>query len=163
MLRAAAALDVRLRAPAPSAFIASLVSSAEDQQRRSAAEMHPAGCPPSQKKRPPPLARGRAVVIEGLDGTGKSTLAASLAGALGARLARCPPESLRSIRPIFDGIGCEAVERAFYTAGNYIAAAEMDAAAEVDAEEGNGKADGVAFVVRSVPRLRSACIAPCDI
>jgi hypothetical protein len=49
---------------------------------------------------------------------------ANLAAALGARTARTPPESLRSLRPLFDGLD-EPITRAFYTCGNYTAAEEL--------------------------------------
>ena len=44
------------------------------------------------------------IVIEGLDGTGKSTLARSLAQHLGAIHLRTPDESLASVRPILDAM-----------------------------------------------------------
>lgn len=42
------------------------------------------------------------VVIEGLDGTGKSTLAARLAARMGATLLRTPPAELGEVRPVVD-------------------------------------------------------------
>lgn len=42
------------------------------------------------------------VALEGLDGTGKSTLAKLLAEALGAPLLRTPPGELASVRPAID-------------------------------------------------------------
>lgn len=42
------------------------------------------------------------VVIEGLDGTGKSTLAGRLAARMGATLLRTPPAELASVRPAID-------------------------------------------------------------
>lgn len=42
------------------------------------------------------------VVVEGLDGVGKSTLAAALAQALGAELLATPPEELRQVRGAVD-------------------------------------------------------------
>ena len=109
VLRAAASLDARLRAPEPAAFlrdVAALDEAASD-----------ASCVL-------PLAGCRAVVIEGLDGTGKSTLVASLAAALGAHAARTPPRSIAALRPLFDGMP-QPVARAFYMCCNYIAAAEL--------------------------------------
>lgn len=46
--------------------------------------------------------RGRLIVIEGLDGTGKSTLASRLALALGAAHRTTPGEQIRSVRGAFD-------------------------------------------------------------
>jgi len=45
---------------------------------------------------------GRLIVLEGLDGVGKSTLARGLADALGAVFLRTPPESLQAPRPQVD-------------------------------------------------------------
>ncbi len=48
------------------------------------------------------------VVVEGLDGTGKSTLAAQLASALDAPLLRTPPEELACVRATADGVYAHA-------------------------------------------------------
>ncbi len=144
LLRAAAALDMRLRAPEPAAFLRS-VAALEAATQAGAL----------------PLARGRAVVIEGLDGTGKSTLAAALAAALNAHAARTPPASLAALRPLFDAC-CAPVARAFYMCCNYIAAAELAQLA----------ADGRPTVVSMprcafVPALDASCtaaerVSPCS-
>ncbi len=42
------------------------------------------------------------LVVEGLDGTGKSTLAAALAAHLGAALLRTPSNELGAVRPVVD-------------------------------------------------------------
>lgn len=42
------------------------------------------------------------IVIEGLDGTGKSTLARALARTLGAELLRTPPDDLAPVRAVVD-------------------------------------------------------------
>ncbi len=58
------------------------------------------------------------IVIEGLDGSGKSSLAAALASKLGARLLATPGETLEPIRPrILDGLQRDPVALvAFYGA-----------------------------------------------
>jgi len=43
------------------------------------------------------------IALEGLDGTGKSTIAAALALRLGAELLRTPPAVLAPVRPLIDG------------------------------------------------------------
>lgn len=65
--------------------------------------------------RPKPIC----VVIEGLDGVGKSTAAEMLATRLGAKLLRTPPDELRSARPYFDR-GDEATRRTYYMVGNFL-------------------------------------------
>lgn len=42
------------------------------------------------------------IVVEGLDGTGKSTLAAQLAARLGAALLRTPSQEFNAVRPVVD-------------------------------------------------------------
>ena len=69
------------------------------------------------------------MVVEGLDGCGKSTLASSLAAALGARHAASPPASLAALRPLWKAPG---PARAFYVCGNYLAADELGRAAAAD-------------------------------
>jgi len=77
---------------------------------------------------PPPQPLRNVVVLEGLDGCGKTTLAASLASQLGATLLRTPPDGpARTLRPLFDAAPFE-VGRAFYSLGNAIAAAAAAAA-----------------------------------
>jgi thymidylate kinase len=73
-------------------------------------------------------------VVEGIDGSGKSTLVKNLADSLqeppsvggGARACACatPPSSTTSVRPVFDKRG-GAVARAFYMVSNYILQNEM--------------------------------------
>jgi thymidylate kinase len=46
--------------------------------------------------------KGRFIVVEGLDGVGKSLLARNLAAALGARLGTTPGEHLRAHREVFE-------------------------------------------------------------
>lgn len=48
------------------------------------------------------MPRPRFIAVEGLDGTGKSTLSRLLADALGAALLRTPPEELALVRPEID-------------------------------------------------------------
>jgi thymidylate kinase len=107
-LRAASGLDARLRTPEADALLQELAALQA----------------PAHAAAQAPLAGGRAVVVEGLDGTGKTTLVAALAAALGAHTARTPPASLAHLRPLFDAQP-PAVARAFYTAGNYVAAQQV--------------------------------------
>ena len=69
------------------------------------------------------------VVVEGLDGTGKSTLVESLVQQLPSpyvgRACATPPQSMAAIRPVFDKRG-GAVARAFYAVGNYVLQFEME-------------------------------------
>lgn len=56
------------------------------------------------------------IVLEGLDGAGKSTLAQRLADQLGARLLTTPPAELRDVRPQVDDLykGCNLASTLFY-------------------------------------------------
>jgi thymidylate kinase len=67
------------------------------------------------------------IVLEGLDGVGKSTAAMRLAERLGARLARTPPDVMRPFRAEFDA-GEASRRKAFYEVGNFIAGQEARAA-----------------------------------
>lgn len=51
------------------------------------------------------------IVLEGLDGVGKSTLAAALAKRLGAVSMRTPPECMEPFRSRFTSGGSDSVER----------------------------------------------------
>lgn len=61
--------------------------------------------------------RAPIVALEGLDGSGKSTLVTALADALRAEVVRCPPESMCDERVRADALG-PADRRAFYWRGN---------------------------------------------
>lgn len=69
------------------------------------------------------------VVLEGLDGVGKTTAARRLAERLGARLARTPPDALRPFRAEFDRVDGER-RKAYYEVGNYVAGHDARAALE---------------------------------
>lgn len=71
-------------------------------------------------------ARGRFIVIEGLDGTGKSTLAAGLAERLGAVALRTPGAALAVARPVIDHAYRHApiAAQLFYASSVVAAAAE---------------------------------------
>ena len=69
----------------------------------------------------PPLC----IVLEGLDGVGKSTAAAGLAARLGARLLQTPPPALRAFRGYFDAAAEPGIKRGFYMVGNFLAAEAM--------------------------------------
>ncbi|KAJ8918426.1 hypothetical protein NQ315_008123 [Exocentrus adspersus] len=63
------------------------------------------------------------IVLEGLDGSGKTSMTKCLARKLKAQKWRTPPESISHLRNVFDD---NAVLRtAFYSLGNYIAALEV--------------------------------------
>lgn len=70
------------------------------------------------------------VILEGLDGVGKSTAVSRLADKLGAQVMRTPPDSMRSFRAHFDDISPEnSVRRkAYYEVGNFVAGVEMEKA-----------------------------------
>uniref|UniRef100_A0A0A9WWY0 UMP-CMP kinase 2, mitochondrial n=1 Tax=Lygus hesperus TaxID=30085 RepID=A0A0A9WWY0_LYGHE len=66
------------------------------------------------------------VVFEGLDGSGKSLLTKLTAKKLGGVKSSTPPESVKHLRPYFDGTGVDRVlRRAFYSLGNYLAARDL--------------------------------------
>lgn len=63
------------------------------------------------------------VVLEGLDGTGKTTLARGLEAQYGFIAAATPPSWASQLRPTFDECGLPHLRRAFYAACNYEVAA----------------------------------------
>jgi thymidylate kinase len=66
------------------------------------------------------------VVLEGLDGTGKTTLARGLETQYGFVAAATPPSWATQLRPVFDECGLPHLRRAFYAACNYeVAAAQL--------------------------------------
>jgi len=69
------------------------------------------------------------IVLEGLDGVGKSTLIQNLKHALGlpTTCLKSPPEELLHLRPYFDGQPKE-MRRAFYALGNYACALRIRSA-----------------------------------
>lgn len=73
--------------------------------------------------------RGRLIVVEGLDGTGKSTLSRGLAAALGAEWRTTPSAPLRAARAPFDAAyaALPAASQLFYAATVVEAAAELGA------------------------------------
>lgn len=69
------------------------------------------------------------IVLEGLDGVGKSTVARLLAAQLHAVALRTPPAALEPFRARFTtGAPDSLVRRTFYDIGNALAGAEMQAA-----------------------------------
>lgn len=68
-------------------------------------------------------ASAQVVAVEGLDGSGKSTLVRELAAELGGRAAETPPERMQSARDAFDQVGGSAA-RAYYMVSNYAFARE---------------------------------------
>lgn len=76
-----------------------------------------------------PSRRELLVVLEGLDGTGKTTLARGLQKRHGFLPAATPPPWASALRPAFDACGLPHLRRAFYAACNYeVAASELAAA-----------------------------------
>ncbi|GET85362.1 hypothetical protein, conserved [Leishmania tarentolae] len=69
------------------------------------------------------------IVVEGLDGTGKTRVARTLAEKLSGVAMGTPPPQFAEIREIFRGQE-EAVARAFYAAANYVAAQAILAASQ---------------------------------
>ncbi len=78
---------------------------------------------------------GKFIVIEGLDATGKSTLANMLAKCLNATLLKCPPRlsapdlSITDLRDYFDSKPSQR-RRAYYRAANLIASEQVGIALE---------------------------------
>ena len=76
------------------------------------------------------VAKGKFIVVEGLDGVGKSTLIPELTTRLGAESIGTPPEiiasgiSSKDLRRHFDGCGDPVRRRAYYRAANLIASEE---------------------------------------
>ena len=61
--------------------------------------------------------RGKFIVVEGLDGTGKTTFALSLAREMGATFLRTPPSELVRSRPLLDAtLGNDPVSRKLFYA-----------------------------------------------
>ena len=63
---------------------------------------------------------GCSIVVEGLDGVGKTSLVKALAARLEAQVMRTPPDSMRSFRPYFDR-GDEGARQGYYMVGNFLA------------------------------------------
>lgn len=66
------------------------------------------------------------IVLEGIDGTGKSTISKELATRLGAQYYRCPRRILMPLRKITD-ICPYFIKYLYYLLGNYIAQKEIRA------------------------------------
>lgn len=62
------------------------------------------------------------IVVEGIDGCGKSTLVNLLADTLGFSLLKCPPEELSEVRSLFDMD--DVAHKLFYSAANKIVSAK---------------------------------------
>lgn len=72
---------------------------------------------------------GRLIVIEGMDGTGKSTLVVGLAEALGAVALATPPAGLRPVRATLDDLytPCRTARQLLYASTVLLAATEIRA------------------------------------
>nr|XP_023019727.1 UMP-CMP kinase 2, mitochondrial-like [Leptinotarsa decemlineata] len=64
------------------------------------------------------------IVLEGLDGSGKTTVGNRFAKKIGAKKWKTPPESISHIRHLFDDNN--NLRTAYYSLGNYIAALEVE-------------------------------------
>jgi thymidylate kinase len=64
------------------------------------------------------------IVVEGLDGTGKSHVSRALNERLGLELRGTPPEYIKHLKGFFNDQR-EPVKRAYFAFGNYLAAAEV--------------------------------------
>ncbi|KAG5874100.1 hypothetical protein JTB14_005896 [Gonioctena quinquepunctata] len=64
------------------------------------------------------------IVLEGLDGSGKTTVGNRFAKKIGAMKWKTPPESITQIRHLFDQHA--DLRTAYYSLGNYIAALEVE-------------------------------------
>ncbi|XP_049767115.1 UMP-CMP kinase 2, mitochondrial-like [Schistocerca cancellata] len=65
------------------------------------------------------------IVLEGLDGSGKTTIAKKLATALNGVRCKTPPTVLQTLRAKFD-THPPILRRAYYSLGNYVAAKEIE-------------------------------------
>jgi thymidylate kinase len=70
------------------------------------------------------------IVLEGLDGVGKTTTVKQLTERLGARLTRTPPDVMRSFRDEFDSNGSAERRKTYYEVGNFVAGEEARVAIE---------------------------------
>lgn len=64
------------------------------------------------------------ILLEGLDGCGKTSLAGRLQSGLGMTCIKAPPPELSILRPYFDGCGSIPVRRAFFMLGNIMTGEE---------------------------------------
>ena len=64
------------------------------------------------------------IVLEGLDGVGKTTTVRELAQRLGAIHTRTPPDLMRSFREEFDNSSDEVRRKTYYEVGNFVAGEE---------------------------------------
>lgn len=104
------------------------------------------------------------VVVEGLDGVGKTTATTALARRLGGSLVRTPDPALEPLRATFRAQP-ESIARAFYCAANYVGAEAVAEAAErgpvvVDRWWGSTCAMAVASLAAPPPPATNAAAAP---
>jgi thymidylate kinase len=69
--------------------------------------------------------KGFSIVIEGLDGIGKSTAAIALSKRLNGMYLNTPPKEMQSFRSYFDALDSTS-RKAFYMVGNFLAGNKME-------------------------------------
>lgn len=79
---------------------------------------------PDELRRTAPGQRSPLIVVEGLDGVGKTTVTNQLVARLGGTLVRTPDPTLEPLRALFRGLP-QPLSRAFYCGANYLAAPVM--------------------------------------
>lgn len=109
-------------APAPAAATATADGDGAQKQAQAQAQLKAQTAQAVAAAAPPPVC----VALEGLDGVGKTTVAALLAAKLGAQLLRTPPDAMRACRPFFDRAD-DATRKAYYVVGNFVAGEEVKA------------------------------------
>jgi len=75
------------------------------------------------------------LVIEGLDGSGKTKVSTSLSEQLDLELKGTPPEIIKHLKEFFDQQG-ESIRRAYYSFGNYLVANDISSHSSTNLKKG---------------------------